>query len=150
MSNYNKKTWVNGVDAANAANLQHIEDGIAAVPGTYFITPYHLVSAVTINSGTTNTYTCTGVGGIPTNATGVHINAAFTSTTIGTFAAFGPHGATLASNSNYPSSPLAQISSSILITFSTIVQIDASGKLDIKAFNGNLGSMDVQIDAYII
>lgn len=126
-----------------------VSNGQGVIRGTFLLaTPYDLVTNTAINSGSTNTYTCTGVGGIPSGAKAVWINAFFTGSAIGTFAGFTPHGTSL-SMARYPVVGSCQNTSSANYG-SFIVPLDSNGQMDVKAFNGNCGTMSIGIFAYII
>lgn len=148
MSTYTEQTWTNGVSAANASRMTHIEDGIAAIPGIYLISPYQFVTSDSITSGNTKNYTCTGVGGVPSGAKAVLVNIGATAASSTGFATLTPHG-TAWSAVNYPSTNVATGSSQTVNGSSLIVPLDGSGKLDVGAVNSNLTSINAQMYGYI-
>lgn len=148
MSDYMEQTWTNGVSVANAARMTHIEDGITAIPGFYIISPYLLVNNININSGVTNNYTCTGVGGITSGAKAVLLAYYYSSAATNTFVAFTPHG-TAYSNGNYPASNPVATGSGIGNAGSFIVPLDGSGKIDVAVSNGNITGLYINLIGYI-
>jgi hypothetical protein len=97
------------------------------------VTAYQQLNGVTINANTTNTYTLTGVGGIPSGALGVIYKVFYSSTTNGAFLQMAPHSNTIG---NYASVGNITVSGST-INGNGIVGLDANGQLDIKANVGN-------------
>jgi len=148
MPAYTPTTWVNDVTPTNATNLNKIETQLAAVQyGTNIVTPYQLANNATINSGNTNTYTCTGGStGVPTGAKAVFCNAYYTASAGGTFASFTPQG-TAWSNGNYP---IIAAPTAALYSGSFLAALNASnGQLDVKANSGNLVGIYLWLYAYI-
>jgi hypothetical protein len=98
-----------------------------------FVSGYQQISGAVINSGTTSTFTIWGNGGIPAGALGIIFSANFTSPSSGSYIQIGPHGTSL---SNYQALGNLPAANSFLNT-NGIVQLDSSGKIDIKANSGN-------------
>lgn len=153
MSNYPPKTWQNGVDPANATNLNHLEQGVAAIPGLYTIPSTALVSNVNINSGVTNNYTATGLsytgGTIPSGTKAIMYAYYYTSAATNTLVGFTPHGTTWTSG-NYPASNPVATASAIGNAGWGIVPLDSNGKIDISVFNGNITGLYVNVYGYIV
>ncbi len=100
-----------------------------------FVTGYQQLSTVTINSGTTSTFTLTGgSSGIPAGALGVLCKASFSSPTAGAFLHLAPHGAS--DITAYMTLGNIQVASSFVYG-NGLLPIDAQGKIDIKANVGN-------------
>jgi hypothetical protein len=98
-----------------------------------FVAGYQQINASTISIGTTSTYQISGNGNIPTGALGVLFSAFFTCTLAGTSISLAPHGGTMA---NY-----AQIgnlyTANATVKGNGVLALDANGKIDIQANNGN-------------
>lgn len=150
MSDYAVQTWTNGVTACNASHMTNIENGIAAVPGIYLLsTPYLVYNSTTINSGSTDTKTYTGVGTptVPSAATAVLICIYYQSTTVGSFLQLTPHGASGSDLSNYPLGPVVQGSGTVVAA--TLIVPLSGGQIDAKANNGNITGIHASIYGYI-
>jgi hypothetical protein len=103
-------------------------------PGrTVFVAGFQQINASVINSGNTSTFTLTGSGGIPAGALGVIYKAFFTSATVGSWIDLAPHGATM---TNYQTVGNIQVANAF-VNGGGILQLDSSGKIDIKANTGN-------------
>ncbi len=98
-----------------------------------FVAGYQQVHNVTIAAGVTQTFTLTGASGIPTGVLGVLYKAFFTSPTVGAFIQLAPHGAS--DITAYASIGNIAMASSYLDGMG-ILQVDATGSLDIKANTG--------------
>jgi len=128
--------------------MNHIETQLAAVQyGINIIPPYMLANNITINNGVINTYTCTGVGGVSSGATAVFMNLWFLGSALGTYAGVTPHG-TSEVTANYPTVGTCQ-NTSYYNTGSFLAVLDSSGKIDVKAFGGNLTGFYLQMYAYV-
>lgn len=104
-------------------------------PGrTTFVAGYQQINASVINSGSTSTFTLTGSGGIPAGALGVLYKAYFTSATVGAYIQLAPHAAS--DITAYGSFGNIQVANAY-VNGNGILQIDSSGKIDIKANGGN-------------
>lgn len=156
------------VDASNNVNISGItgtdkvrflkSDGTVEVTidtsantishGVHFITPSLLVNNATYNNGTTHTITCGGVGGVPSNAKGVFVNVFFTPSAASTYAQILPSG-TAWNNGNYPIVGTAPNAVNI-VAGSVLAVLDATGKLDIVAVNGNLVGLFIQMYAFVL
>jgi hypothetical protein len=125
----------NYTDAVVLAVYPNGSQGIPSpAPGrVVFVAGYQQISGVTINSGMTSTFTIWGNGNIPSGALGIVFSANFTSSSAGSYLQIGPHGANL---SNYQALGNLPAANSFLNT-NGIVQLDSSGKIDIKANSGN-------------
>jgi hypothetical protein len=99
-----------------------------------FVTGYQQVNAAALTSGSTYTYTLTGAGGIPSGALGVIYKAYFTSPSVGASMTLCPHGA--ADNNAYGSIGNIQVANQYANT-TGVLQVDASGKIDVKPTGGN-------------
>jgi hypothetical protein len=106
----------------------------APAPGRVtFVTGYRQVNADSINAGVTNTYTLTGVGGIPAGALGVIYKAYFTSASVGTSVTICPHGAS--DNNAYQTIGNIQVANQYA-NGGGLVQVDANGQIDVKPTGG--------------
>jgi len=105
-------------------------------PGrTTFVAGYQQINASTINSGVTSTFTLTGgSSGIPNGALGVLYKAYFTSATVGAYIQLAPHAAS--DITAYGSFGNIQVANAY-VNGNGVLQIDSSGKIDIKANGGN-------------
>src|SRR5579859_4354219 len=114
---------------ANGAN------GLPTLPPgrVVFFPGFQEVNASIINAGSVLTVTPTGNGAIPTGALGVVYKAFITSPTVGASVNIYPHGA---SDPNYQSVGNIQVANQFA-NGGGIVQLDSTGKLDIKANTGN-------------
>lgn len=146
MPSYTRTTWVNGTTPANATNLNNIESQLASVQfGMNIITPFQLANNTSISSGATTTYTCTGVGGVPSGAVAVFVSGQFTASAINTQALFTPHSVTW-NNDNYPSVN-AQVAS--ITTFAFMLPLSVSGQIDVKSTTGNMTAFFLWMYAYV-
>jgi len=116
-----------------------------ALTGFFFITPYHLTTNPTVNSGTTTTLTCTGVGGVPAGAKAVLIGGGCTASAVGGFTTLAPNGATLGQYGGVTCAVASQ-----LTEFVQLLPIAANGKLDIHANAANIVLQDWYIIGYVI
>jgi hypothetical protein len=125
----------NYTDAVVLAVYPNGSQGIPSpAPGRIvFVSGYQQINSATINSGTTSTFTIWGNGNIPLGALGIVYSANFTSPSAGSYIQIGPHGASLG---NYQALGNLPAASGFLNT-NGIVQLDSSGKIDIKANSGN-------------
>jgi hypothetical protein len=103
----------------------------APTPGRVtFISPVQQLNAVTINSGVTSTYT---ISGIPTGALGIHCRAFFSSTTVGAWVGFAPHGGNIGNYWVLGNESVASQS----VNGNALLPVDANGQIDVKANTGN-------------
>lgn len=107
-----------------------------------------LISNDSIGSGSTKTYTCVGVGSVPTGAKAVLLSYYYTSSAGNTFAAFTPHG-TAYTTGNAPASDPATSTSAIGNAGAFIVPLDATGKIDVAASNGAISGLYIYLYGYI-
>lgn len=98
-----------------------------------FVVGYQQVNAAAITSGAVSTFTIAGSGGIPNGALGVVYSANFTSPSAGSYVQLGPHGANLSNSQALGNLPVANA----FCNANGLVQLDSSGRLDIKANGGN-------------
>ncbi len=104
-------------------------------PGrTTFVAGFQQINASAISSGNTSTFTLTGSGGIPAGALGVLYKAYFTSATVGAYINIAPHAA--ADITAYASIGNIQVANAS-VNGCGVLQLDSSGKIDIKANVGN-------------
>ncbi len=116
-------------------------------PGrTTFVSGFQQINAQTINSGNTSTFTLTGSGGIPAGALGVIYKAYFTSATVGAYIQLAPHGAS--DITAYESIGNIQVANAS-VNGGGLLQLDSSGKIDIKANTGNC-TVTLYTHGYII
>jgi hypothetical protein len=103
----------------------------ASPPGRVtFVTPIQQINASTINSATINTYT---MSGLPGSILGILFKAFFTCSLSGTSIFIAPHGGTMADYCT-----IGNLSSGgATLAGNGIVPVDASGRVDIQANNGN-------------
>lgn len=108
-----------------------------------FVTGYQQLTASSINSGVTSTFTLTGgSSGIPAGALGVLCKAYFSSPTAGAFLHLAPHGAS--DITTYMTLGNIQVASSFVYG-GGLLAVDAQGKIDIKA---NVGNCTVWLTTY--
>jgi hypothetical protein len=136
-------------DASNqqdAVILAVYPNGSSGIPTAanrlFFVTGFSQFSTTTINAGVTSTFTLTGVGGIPSGATGVLCKTSFSSPTAGAFLHLAPHGAS--DITTYMTLGNIQVASSFVYG-SGLLPVDAQGKIDIKA---NVGNCTVWLSTY--
>lgn len=98
-----------------------------------FVPAFQPINAVTINSGTLQTFTLAGVGAIPTGALGVVFTAFFTCTLAGTSIFLAPHGGSIGSYAQIGNLPAANAVS----RGNGLLPLDSGGRVDIQANNGN-------------
>jgi hypothetical protein len=103
-----------------------------------FVAGYQQLNAVTIASGSTNTYTLTGSGGIPLGALGVLYKLLFTSATAGAYLQMAPHNGTIGNYASFGNLPL----SNATCNETGLIQVDANGQIDLKA---NVGTCTVSL-----
>ena len=147
LSNVPIATSVDGTAAISGANCavlfldaQNPADAViiavygiapAPVPGrVVFTTPVQQINASTVNIATINTY---AMSGLPAAALGIIFKAFFTCTLAGTSIYLAPHGGTIASYSAIGNLSAANAT----MDGNGILPVDASGKIDIQANNGN-------------
>jgi hypothetical protein len=126
----------NPQDAAIIAIYPNSTNGVPTPPPgrVVFTTPYRLVNSAAIASGATSTVTVNAGGSnLPSGILGMLYKAFFTSPTVGAFLQLGPHGSSL---SGYHALGNIQVANAF-VNGSGILQVDAAGKLDITAQNGN-------------
>ncbi|HEY4033973.1 MAG TPA: hypothetical protein VGL94_08445 [Ktedonobacteraceae bacterium] len=126
----------NSNDAAIIAIYPDSTEGFPSPPPgrTTFVAGFEQISSQTINSGNTSTFTLTGSGGIPEGTLGVIYKAFFTSATVGAFIQLAPHGAS--DITAYASIGNIQVANAF-VNGGGVLQLDSSGKIDIKANSGN-------------
>ena len=136
----------NYTDAVVLAVYPNGAQGIPTpAPGrVVFVPGYQQVNGAAINSGTTSTFTIAGSGAIPVGALGVIFSANFTSPSAGSYIQLGPHGATLSNYQVLGNLPTANA----FLNANGIVQLDSSGKIDIKANAGNC-SVSLYTQGYV-
>jgi hypothetical protein len=112
----------------------------------YNITPYLIISNITINAGNTNNYTCAGVGGIPSGVKGVYLAIAANATNAGNILQFAPHSGTVGI---YPQLGTFQATGAGGTIFAGIyVPVDASGGFDVKTSGTGSCTLTAYINAY--
>ncbi|MBA2678306.1 MAG: hypothetical protein H0U76_07935 [Ktedonobacteraceae bacterium] len=100
-----------------------------------FVNGYQQFSSQTINAGSASTFTLTGgSSGIPAGALGTLYKVFFSSPTAGSYIQLAPHGAS--DMSAYASVGNLPLANGTLNSTGTL-QMDAAGRIDIKANNGN-------------
>ena len=126
----------NPQDAVVIAVFPNDSQGIPApAPGRVTFVPTVIqVNGASIAADVTKTYTLTGgASGIPLGALGVVYKAFFTCNTAGAFVQMGPHG--VGSLTGYAALGLLPLAGGILNAMG-IMQVDASGSVDVKANGG--------------
>ncbi len=99
-----------------------------------FVSGYQQFLNNSIASGAIQTYTLTGTSsGIPTGAIGVLYKAYFSSATVGAYIQLAPHGAS--DTSAYATIGNTAIANTTINAMG-MLQLDATGSIDIKANNG--------------
>ena len=132
----------NPQDAVVIAIFANGTSGLPApAPGRVtFVSGYRQINGDAITVGSTNTYTLTGgSSGIPSGALGVLYKAFFSSATVGAYVQLAPHAAT--DMSAYGSIGNSTVAGSSLNGMG-VLQVDATGKIDIKA---NVGTCTVTL-----
>jgi hypothetical protein len=126
----------NSNDAVIVAIYPDSTEGYPSPPPgrTTFVSGFQQINASVINSGNTSTFTLAGSGGIPTGALGVIYKAFFTSATVGAYIQLAPHAAS--DITAYASIGNIQVANASVNGCGTL-QLDSSGKIDIKANTGN-------------
>jgi len=109
-----------------------------------FVPSWTFANVVTINNGVTNMYSVTGSNNIPGGALGVLVHGFFTSGTAGAWVDITSHGGT---NNGFTLGNLYAANG--FVNESGIVQLDANGKVDVKANTGNC-TVTFSIYGYII
>ncbi len=123
----------NPQDAVVLAVFPNSTQGIPSpAPGRItFVPTYMQVNAASIAAGVTNTYTLPGSSsGIPAGILGVLYKAYFTSASVGAYVQLGPHG--VGSLAGYAALGTMPVASGIINDMG-IIQVDSSGKIDVKA-----------------
>lgn len=113
-----------------------------------FVTGFQQMNAVSISSGTLQTFTLAGVSGsgIPNGALGVLYKAYFTSPTVGAYITLMPHNA---SDPNaYATIGNLAVANGFL-NGGGLLQVDASGRIDIKA-NGGACTVTLYTQGYVM
>jgi hypothetical protein len=138
----------NSNDAVVIAVYPNSTEGYPSPPPgrTTFVSGFQQINAQTINSGSTSTFTLTGSGGIPSGALGVVYKAFFTSATVGAYIQLAPHGAS--DITAYASIGNIQVANAS-VNGCGVLQLDSSGKIDIKANTGNC-TVTLYTHGYII
>jgi hypothetical protein len=115
----------------------------------FLMTPYQILNNVTINAGSTNTYTCTGVGTptVPSEAKGIIVGGYFASTGNGAYLQLFPHGVTITNISDYP---LWIVQGANNTSYGQARIRLVSGQIDIKAVNTQCTGINISIHGYII
>lgn len=111
--------------------------------------PFLLINNISIAAAASNNYTCTGVGGIPTGATGVLIAFFFggAGQAGGSYITFTPQGATW-SQANYPAS--GQQGANGVILGAVMVPVNTTnGQITVGAVNQQANGINAQIYGYI-
>lgn len=126
----------NYADAVVIAIYPNGSQGIPLpAPGrVVLVTPFQQLNAVTINAGTTNTYTLTGGGtGIPAGAHAVLARAFYGSATVGAYVQFAPHSGSIDQYWVLGNTSVASQN----VGGNAILPVDANGQVDVKANTGN-------------
>lgn len=131
-----------GIDAGF---LNNVETALVGGGSIYFTTPYQLLNNVSFTSNGTQTFTATGVGGIPSGALAVLLGTTVTGATAGVSAAFFPAGST---PGQYFTNGNVEVNGSFANIFG-ICPLNGSGQLSIKSQN-NTSSITVWLFGYII
>jgi hypothetical protein len=121
----------------DAVVLAAYPNGTQGIPqgtnGVFFVTGYQQINAASIPSGTTQSFTLAGSGGIPSGAKGVIYKVYFGSPSSGVYLQLAPHGGT---TGNYDS--LGNTTgTSQTINGMGVLQVDSNGMIDIKANGGD-------------
>ena len=133
----------NHTDAAVIAVYPNGSQGVPVPPPgrTTFVAGYRQVSNDTIASGSTNTYSLTGVGGIPAAALGVVFKAYYASPTVGAYVHLFPHGAASNAYITLGNTPSANSS----VNGNGVLQLSSDGRIDVMA---NVGSITFTLYTY--
>lgn len=113
-------------------------------PQIFFITPNQLLNSVSFTSGQVQTFTATGVGGVPTGAVGILIGTSVSSATVGVNATYYPAGGT---SGQYFTNGNIQVTNQFCNIFG-IVPLNGSGQFSIKS-NGGASSINVWMFGYV-
>ncbi len=125
----------NPSDAVVLAIYPNGSQGVPSpAPGTLtLVTPAQQISSATINTGTTNTYTIVGSGGIPTGALGVLFKAYFTCPVSPAHIDLAAHGGDLGKTCS-----IGDIATNNqILNGGGLLPLSTDGKIDIKANGGN-------------
>jgi len=135
----------NYTDAVVLAVYPNAAQGVPVpAPGrVVFVSGYQQFLNQSISAGAVSTFTLTGgSSGIPVGALGVLYKAYFTSATVGAFIQLAPHAA--ADITAYASIGNLDVASGFL-NGTGLLQLDASGRIDVKA---NTGACTVTLYTY--
>lgn len=141
---FDAHTLLDGVVIAAWANGSN---GLPQLPPgrVVFYTGFRELNASVINSGVTSTITPNGNGALPAGALGVVYKAYITSPTVGASIAIAPHGAT--DINAYQSVGNVEVANQYC-NGGGLVQLDATGTLDIKA-NGGTCTVTLYTHGYV-
>lgn len=145
-SHTNTGPFLNGsAPGISDAFLNSVENDLVAAGAIYLITPNNIVNSVAFTSGQVQTFTATGVGGIPSGAKAILIGANFNSATTGCNITFYPNGGT---TGQYWALGNIVVASTFCNGFG-VVPLDGTGKFNIKS-NAGASTVSVWVFGYII
>lgn len=124
----------NPQDAVVIATFANESSGLPSPPPgrVTFVTGFRQANNVTIATGTSQTFTLTGSGGIPTGALGVLYKLNITSATVGAYINLSPHG----SDDTLYAAAGNIVSANEHLNACGIISLSAQGQLDLKAYTG--------------
>lgn len=132
-----QQPFTNGSSPVNATLFANIDNALSGSPtplALFLITPYHIINTTTINNGNTNTYTATGVGGVPSGAQAVIMGITIESGSVGAYLQLTPGGGTMG---QYTVIGNIQVGGQFVNDF-VIMPLDGSGNFQAKANGGNV------------
>lgn len=142
----NKFVTTNAAPGIDSGFLNNVENALVTGGACYFLaTPYHLITNPTINSGNTSTFTATGVGGVPSGATGILMGVGVVPSGGTGYIQVAPHGGTLGNYFNFSGIVSGQYTNGF-----AIVPLSTGGQFDIKAVGVNMVIQDWYMFGYII
>lgn len=130
----------------DAGFLNNIETALVGGGSIYFTTPYQLTTNPTVNSGSTTTLTCTGVGGVPSGALAVLLGIGIFANTAGGYVQGAPHGGTFGDYWGLT----GPIASQYTVGGMVIAPLDSTGKIDVKANGSSIVLQSWYIYGYVL
>jgi hypothetical protein len=124
-------------DAVVIAIYPNSTQGVPTPPPgrTTFVAGFQQLNSVAINAGVTQSYTLTGVGGIPASGVlGVLYKLYFFSANAGAFVQMAPQGGTIANYASFGNTTVANET----INGNGVIGVSSAGQVDIKANSQNV------------
>lgn len=127
----------------------NVENALTAAGSIYFLTtPYHLYTNPTLNSGTTRTDACTGVGTptIPSNAKAILLGIGIFAATAGGYVQIYPAGGTAGQYAGLT----GPVANQYTVGGMVIMPLGTGGQITVKANGSNIVLQDWYIYGYVI